>query len=373
MHSPPPPSLDTWTSIFLIIAAQGFFTGIILWLNPRSDHKANRFLAAILFLFALSMIEYVLFWTRYSVHFPAFSNISIAFPFLYGVLLYSYFRQLFIKTPFKWTYLLHFLPFIIDFAFWLPFYLTRGADRYNILKAIPNGYTHIIWLKMAHMGLYAYLSWCLVENFAGLDRIKAWGKRVILFFIAFILSFITYFLLVKMPFFNPNWDYAISFAMSAFIGLVAVYGYIQPEVFKGMTANLETIFTPLSKKYQNSTLTTAAAESLCLSLQTLMQKEKLYKDNDLRLEKLADRLGANKHHVSQVINEHLGGNFFDYINNLRVEEAKNLLLNTDKNTMNIIEIAYEVGFNNKVTFNNTFKNRTGMTPTDFRKQRKNDL
>ena len=71
-----------------------------------------------------------------------------------------------------------------------------------------------------------------------------------------------------------------------------------------------------------------------------------------------------------VMNDKIGLNFFDYINSLRVEEAKRLLIETSKKEMNVIEIAYSVGFNNKVSFNNTFKKWTGMTPTEFRASEK---
>jgi AraC-like DNA-binding protein len=60
--------------------------------------------------------------------------------------------------------------------------------------------------------------------------------------------------------------------------------------------------------------------------------------------------------------------FFEYINSLRIEEAKSLLADPNKHKLNVIEIAYQVGFNNKVTFNTTFKKSTGITPTEYRRK-----
>ena len=88
--------------------------------------------------------------------------------------------------------------------------------------------------------------------------------------------------------------------------------------------------------------------------------------DEINLEKLALKLGVTRHQLSQVLNEHAGLNFFEYINQRRIEEAKTLLLTTSKKELNIIEIAYKVGYSNKVTFNNTFKKHTGMTPSEFR-------
>lgn len=364
--NPQPPSLDTWTSIFLLIASQGLFTGIILWVNRRGDKRANRYLATILFLFAITLVEYVLYWSHYLPYFRYFANISLSFPFLFGPLLYFYFRQLLKKQSLNWLDLGHFLPFIIEFAFWLPFYIASPTNRTIFLKSLPQSYQYFVWLRCSHLIVYALLSWQLVNLYAVVPNIKLWGKRIVWFFAAFIATHLSYYFLVGFPFFNPAWDYAISFAMSAFVGLVAVYGYIQPEVFQGLPADFQSILPPLSKKYQNSTLTENAADSLLHRLEAMMANEQLYTDSNLSLDKLSEKLNANKHHLSQVINEKLGVNFFDYINGLRIEAAKTLLTQTDKADMNIIEIAYAVGFNNKVSFNSTFKNRTGMTPTAFR-------
>ena len=60
--------------------------------------------------------------------------------------------------------------------------------------------------------------------------------------------------------------------------------------------------------------------------------------------------------------------FFEYINLKRVEEAKQLLRSRPKAELNVIEVAYEVGFANKGTFNAVFKRLTGLTPTEFRAQ-----
>ncbi len=139
---------------------------------------------------------------------------------------------------------------------------------------------------------------------------------------------------------------------------------MQPKVFAGFS--IKEIIKPA--KYATSALDENASRIILDNLQTLMGKEKLYKQEDLSLEKLSDKIDVSKHQLSQVINELLGTNYFDYINSLRVKDAMKLLLSTTKKEMNIIEIAFEVGFNNKATFNSAFKKITGMTPTEFRKR-----
>ncbi len=163
------------------------------------------------------------------------------------------------------------------------------------------------------------------------------------------------------PYFTIVQDYTISLAMTLLIYGVGVLGFLQPEIFAGQ--RLRPLFAP---KYQTSSLTPAAAESLREALLRLMETEKPYRDNRLRLNTLAQRFGTTPHHLSQVLNEHLGMNFADFVNSFRVREAQALLADPSYREHYIIDIAYRVGFNNKTSFNKAFKAQTGLSPSAFR-------
>ena len=62
-----------------------------------------------------------------------------------------------------------------------------------------------------------------------------------------------------------------------------------------------------------------------------------------------------------------GMTFTEYLGRVRVEKAKNLLLNPH---LRISEIAYAVGFQSLTHFNRVFRELTGQSPTDFRKKLK---
>ena len=85
----------------------------------------------------------------------------------------------------------------------------------------------------------------------------------------------------------------------------------------------------------------------------------------LNLDVLSEKLGTTRHSTSQVINEHFDVNFFNLINKFRIEEAKQIFKNDNNGNLNIIDVAYDVGFNNKVTFNKAFKEETKLTPTQY--------
>jgi YesN/AraC family two-component response regulator len=98
-----------------------------------------------------------------------------------------------------------------------------------------------------------------------------------------------------------------------------------------------------------------------------MEQEKCYREEDLSLQDLAEKLSIPSHHLSQVINEKLIKNYSDYVNTYRIEEAMEHLADSWQKRRKILSIAFEVGFNTKATFNYVFKKHTGMTPSQYRK------
>jgi len=126
--------------------------------------------------------------------------------------------------------------------------------------------------------------------------------------------------------------------------------------------------TPKNKKYEKSSLTDERADEHSEELLLIMTEEKPYFEGDLTLQKLADRLSISPHHLSQIINDKIGQNFFDFINSYRIEEAKKLLLDPRGELLTILAISEETGFNSKSSFNNAFKKYTGQTPSQFKQE-----
>ncbi|AKK74505.1 quinolinate synthetase [Chryseobacterium gallinarum] len=101
-------------------------------------------------------------------------------------------------------------------------------------------------------------------------------------------------------------------------------------------------------------------------LEKVMDAQKPYLDSELNLIKLAEILLVSTHHLSYVINTGFGKNFFQYVNEYRIEHAKKLLQDSD-HKYSILGIAYESGFNSKTSFNTTFKKLTGKTPSEYKR------
>jgi len=84
---------------------------------------------------------------------------------------------------------------------------------------------------------------------------------------------------------------------------------------------------------------------------------------DLTLEQVSDNTGINQRRIANLIQETFGCNFKTYVNQLRINESKRLLSETD---LQIGEIAFKVGFNNQTHFNRVFKSLVGTSPSEFR-------
>lgn len=102
---------------------------------------------------------------------------------------------------------------------------------------------------------------------------------------------------------------------------------------------------------------------------TKLSKSELIKDANLNLDKLAKKLGTNRTYLSEVLNDQFQLSFSQWINQERVNVAKEMLISEDNDKFSIEAIAFSVGFSSTSTFNQQFKTITGLTPSYFRKNR----
>jgi AraC-like DNA-binding protein len=86
---------------------------------------------------------------------------------------------------------------------------------------------------------------------------------------------------------------------------------------------------------------------------------------DLSLGQVAKAVNASTFYFCKMFKKATGLNFTEYLSRVRVEKAKNLLLNPN---LRISEIAYEVGFQSLTHFNRVFKKIVGRSPTEYREQ-----
>lgn len=99
---------------------------------------------------------------------------------------------------------------------------------------------------------------------------------------------------------------------------------------------------------------------------SFMSAREPFLDPGLTLRKLARQLAMPERDLSRLINETEGLHFFDFVNRHRIAKAAAILSDPDQARRTILDIAHEVGFNSKSSFNSAFLKHIGQTPSSYR-------
>ena len=118
--------------------------------------------------------------------------------------------------------------------------------------------------------------------------------------------------------------------------------------------------------YSKSGLTQEKINAMAEALSLQMSQEQPYLNEDLNLNLLAEQCQLKPAQVSQIINQKFDMNFYDFINQYRIEEVKNRLRSSDHSHLTILGIAFDCGFKSKSSFNRYFKKYTGMSPSAYK-------
>lgn len=118
-------------------------------------------------------------------------------------------------------------------------------------------------------------------------------------------------------------------------------------------------------RYARTRLNGLDLKELLARLEKLMESE-LYSHDNLTLSAVARQMELTPHQLSELINREFQMGFFSFVNSFRIKAARDLLVSTEKP---VLEIAFEVGFNNKSSFNEAFLKFAGTTPVQYRKEK----
>ena len=378
--------MQSTVNLFAVLNILGALQSLLLALAlvsvKRGNRLANRLLAAFAATVCVLITWSVLNFVGYVSLFPHLLKINHPFDFLIGPLLYLYVRALTSSRPeLKKKDILHFIPSGLCLLYLLPYYFQSAEYKFNL----NSGFNDVQWyylrtsLAIIQVVGYLVLAGILIVRYIreNKDR-KTPFERATLFQVKFlVISFIALWVIavlrylfdIRYPAFMQYTDIVLPFGGTLIIYSMAYLGLRKPEALVGVddhASAAETDALP-AKKYEKSTLPSERAEAYLKKLLGLMERERPYIDGSLTLSKLAAKLSVPPHHLSQIINERLNQNFFDFVNSYRVEEAKRQLLDDTKKHYSLLAIAEEVGFNSKSAFNAAFRKQTNTTPSDFRK------
>ncbi len=372
------PIFDFIAVLLLAGAAQGVLQAMALLTIPRGNRMANRVLALLLILFAASITLHTLAHTRNLFEFPHLIKTAAPLPFLFGTLFYFYVKTLTRREfSFDKKSLWHFLPPVLCATSLIPFYLQSAEDKIqhllgDFVRPCTSGAV-ISWLTLIHLLIYIAASANLLrthadkikESFSSLEKINLNWLRNLLVVYALDWSALLLWQIYSREIAAANYIWLLA---SLAICAIGYMGLRQPEIFSG-TEEAMAAQEATRKKYEKSTLNPAKAEAYLQKLLHFMADKKPYRNSDLSLHGLARTLSISPHHLSQIINERLRQNFFEFVNSHRVEEAKKMLRDAALANINIAQIGFDAGFSSVSAFNTAFKKYTGMTPSQFRRER----
>lgn len=351
-------------TLFLISFTLGLvLLGILL---SRKLYRQSNLICAIYVIISLIPLWNGYFKHTESLQFLDSYMLSLLYPWLFGPLLFLYCRSLQeSKLPPK---------MIVRHCLWplLALFAVLSIRSFNL---DPSNFTifHIYLATLyAQIYLYIYFSYktilkqsvAIETQYAG-QEVQAWQWLNLLikgFALIFVLDLIM--LVLNISDIVP-YRFALNLfevTESLYIFILVGFVFRQPHLF------FDRFDTSKQVKYQNSGLNQELAKNLAQRLEATVTSRQLYLDNELNLQKIALLLKVPEAHISQVLCEQIGQNFYEFINRKRIEQAKQLLSSNDPSYNNILQLAFSVGFNNKTSFNTAFKRFTQVTPSQYRQK-----
>lgn len=368
-----------YSVIFGIGAFQAFVFAVLLILK-RHKHKADKFLSAFFFIvaiyfFNLSSVSFHL-WEKYPNVVFLISLVALSF----GPLLYFYVISLIGKIIKGKEVFAHLIPVVAVYLLIFPFiFLSKEVkliyflDKFNKLPINIS-----IGIFLQYLSAPIYFIWIIrilkkykeelkniyssVES-SNLDWIRKLLYGAITMWTMDCLN------VIALNYTNIEYPYIISiFIKIVFMSFIILIGYNGIKQGNVFISNFpKTSENNNQAKYSfNKLIPDNVAEQHANMLVDYIKNEKVFLNNELRIQDISIKLNIPAHIISYVINEKLNQNFYDLINNFRIEEAKSRLNNIEFNNLTIVAIAYDCGFNSKATFNRLFKKYTDITPTQYR-------
>lgn len=328
-------------------AFNGFMIAIYLAINSNKKKFSNYFLVFLLLMLSIRIIKSVFFYFN-----PALSNIFIQLGLsaciLIGPLLYLYIKTQLCNETINWR--IHTLPYLIGITVLgliYPYVEHKEVWSRWIVKGI-----YFQWLVYIASSIkYILPVFTKLKNKENLKNIDVWLLSI---YFGVVFIWLAYFTVAYT-----------SYIVGALTFTFILYLIILLFIFKNKHS---TTFFEEKERYKDKALDVNTIEDIKKKIVLIKDKE-LFLNPNLTLDETAKELKISKHLLSQYLNERVGKSFTNFINEHRIEKAKQLL--ESKTNYTIEGLGYDSGFNSKSTFFSTFKKLTGKTPSEYQKLHSN--
>jgi len=368
-------------TVILLGAVQGFIMAGLLFFSKKKQ-LANKLLAALILFISLACFNlygnYIDWFGSPVVRFLAdLIPLVIVMPF--GPLMYFY-MQASLDPYFKITkgrrrqfnlVIIDLVPCLTVLVYFVGFVANQVSDpkpwgwfidAYNTYADIPRwaSITYYLWLS------YKYLAAQKIKNNISADNPPAdfkWMQQFVRVFLVFQCIWFLY----LVPYVIPKYSDALLNAVDWYPIYIPMAIMIYWLGIKGYMVSHAAAPTPKKTAPIQAILSPPAVQQAVTVLEKAMQQDKLYLNPGLNLDMVAEHTGLPQKTISAVLNQHVNTSFNEFVNGYRVEAFKEKVLQPGMENLTIAGVAYECGFNSQATFQRTFKQITGMSPSEFRK------
>ena len=350
----------------------GFAFALQLGFAKRINRAANRFLSLALATMVLWLLGVLGRDIGFGAYFAHWSWLPFQFSLAAGPLIFFYVRK--ITRPeykFRWKDMLHFSPLLLEL----------GAQLLEVNESIRTGaatYDTVTFhqlnpilqlLVFISVSLYLYASWRLVERFYrtlkfnGGDRYRyelRWLHRLL---VGFGLSWLLWIPFTAANYFYYNYQLSIHAYYPLYLLLAVMTIWMAAVAFLRPEAGVQAAPAPFLKPPLP-----AEMRQRGIWLKKAVQAGLYYQDPELSLNSLAEKLELTTHELSRIVNQGLKKSFNDFINEYRVADVVQKMTDPAYDHITLLGIAYESGFNSQSTFHRAFKEMTGKTPAEYKKE-----
>ncbi len=375
-----------WSEAILYIGlAQSLFAAFALG-TRKPVTLPDKLLIGGLLVFAFKFII-LLLHTEHSEFFDMQFSLGLI-PLTFGPILFLYTSYLVAdRKRFRPLDLLHFVPFVvITLMYFLFFQDVVDFSDEAYLQRDEHLWVRISFAFVFFTSVVAYTILTFVKLINFRKTIEAQfsyqDARVRLFwlnFIALLFSLSGLVVIIAGTYNAIMYKKAVDTSLLSHIGLTSVaycisyFGLRQPSLFRTEYTMLEEeesepIESEPKEKESKPRFTEEQAEAHIERLLLYMNEERPYLNPELTLGELSAQINLAKHELTDLLNVHIGKNFFTFVNEFRLKAVVRRLANPDYDHLTIIGIAHDCGFHSKSTFNSLFKQFTGKTPSEYKKE-----
>ena len=371
-----------FNTIILLGSIQGIIVSSLLFFSKK-NRRPNRILAILILL--ISLASFNLYgnyqnWFNSGLLNLLVQIIPLIVAMAFGPLIYFYIQSS-LEPAFKITkkQRRHFFPVFIDLVpsltvvIYIIGLITKlikrnpgpwaaFIDNYNVYADIPRwlSVTLYVWLSVKYLGAYKQKNNGTLNGHAVQFL---WLNQ----FIRAFMMFQAIWLLFLVPYVIPrytNWMldtfewYPVYIPMAILIYWMGIKGYLVSQ---------QQVTTDKKPNGNSNLLPAQLIREVIISLRKAMEEDKIFLNPNLNLATVSAATGFTQKIISAVLNQHLQKSFNEFVNGYRVNAFKGKMLEPEMNHLTIAGIASECGFNSQATFQRTFKELTGKSPSEFRK------